>query len=282
MSGLAALSKNDAGKLRLVNFWSTTCVPCLEEMDDLVEIYRMYRHRAFEFVTVAVNYPDEKADVDNVLMHPTHKTVQAVSFNYDRERWQVLDKAIQPDMDYLETVSHGDINVTSEPGKGTRFEIVLPRHEPVARATSVAVNPRSTAEAARVLVVEDEEPVRMLLKDAFSAEGHSVTEAVTGAEALKLLDEKNFDLLVCDLGLPELSGLHVARWVKEFRPELPVIIATGYSEMIATEDYDKARIDEVIRKPFAVTDVLDRAHRLLNHQSESAPENVAMPVAREN
>ena len=152
----------------------------------------------------------------------------------------------------------------------------------MARATSVAVNPRSTAEAARVLVVEDEEPVRTLLKDAFSAEGHSVTEAVTGAEALKLLDEKNFDLLVCDLGLPELSGLHVARWVKEFRPELPVIIATGYSEMIATEDYDKARIDEVIRKPFAVTDVLDRAHRLLNHQSESAPENVAMPVAGEN
>src|SRR5436309_8036084 len=173
----------------------------------------------------------------------------------------------------------GEILVSSEPGKGTRFEIVLPRHEPVARATSVAVNPRSTAEAARVLVVEDEEPVRTLLKDAFSAEGHSVTEAVTGAEALKLLDEKNFDLLVCDLGLPELSGLHVARWVKEFRPELPVIIASGYSEMIATEDYDKARIDEVIRKPFAVTDVLERAHRLLSNQSESAAENVVIPVS---
>jgi thiol-disulfide isomerase/thioredoxin len=66
-AGLAQLSRNDAGKLRLVNFWSTTCVPCLEEMPDLVEIYRMYRHRAFEMVTVAVNYPDEKADVEKIL-----------------------------------------------------------------------------------------------------------------------------------------------------------------------------------------------------------------------
>ncbi|MBI3854911.1 MAG: redoxin family protein [Planctomycetes bacterium] len=66
-AGLAALPKNDAGKLRLVNFWSTTCLPCLEEMPDLVEINRMYRHRAFEMVTVAVNYPDEKAEVEKLL-----------------------------------------------------------------------------------------------------------------------------------------------------------------------------------------------------------------------
>lgn len=66
-AGLAALAKNDSGKLRLVNFWSTTCVPCLEEMPDLVDINRMYRNRAFEMVTVAANYPDEKADVEKLL-----------------------------------------------------------------------------------------------------------------------------------------------------------------------------------------------------------------------
>jgi thiol-disulfide isomerase/thioredoxin len=66
-AGVAALSRNDAGKLRLVNFWSTTCGPCLEEMPDLVEIHRMYRHRAFEMVTVALNFPDEKAAVEKVL-----------------------------------------------------------------------------------------------------------------------------------------------------------------------------------------------------------------------
>lgn len=157
----------------------------------------------------------------------------------------------------------GEINVTSEPGKGTRFEIILPLHEPASQPASMTAETNGTHACARVLVVEDEERVRTLLKDAFRAEGHEVTEAGTGAEALKLLDAGKFDLLICDLGLPELSGLHVARWVKEFKPELPVIIATGYSEMIAAGDYDKARIDQVIRKPFAITDVLSRAHQLL-------------------
>ena len=120
-----------------------------------------------------------------------------------------------------------------------------------------------------MLVVEDEEKVRVLLNDAFRAEGHDVTEATTGAEALKHLDKSEFDLMVCDLGLPELSGLHVARWVKEFRPDLPVIIATGYAEMIAEEDYQKARIDDVIRKPYALADVLNRAHALLAAQPET-------------
>ncbi|HSQ24451.1 MAG TPA: response regulator [Pyrinomonadaceae bacterium] len=98
-------------------------------------------------------------------------------------------------------------------------------------------------------MVEDEEKVRVLWNDAFRAEGHDVTEATTGAEALKRLDAGEFDLMICDLGLPELSGLHVARWVREFRLALPIIIATGFAEMIAEEDYDKARIDDVTSNP---------------------------------
>jgi len=157
----------------------------------------------------------------------------------------------------------GDINVTSEPGKGTRFEILLPLHETGAATKVDAPAPSLEVKSARVLVVEDEEKVRLLLNDAFRTEGHDVTEATTGAEALKRLDAGEFDLMICDLGLPELSGLHVARWVKEFRPDLPVIIATGFAEMIAEEDYHKARIDDVISKPYALSDVLLRANTIL-------------------
>ena len=60
---LAAVRKNDSGKLRLVNVWATWCGPCITEFPELVTIHRMYGHRAFEVVTVAANYPDEKADV---------------------------------------------------------------------------------------------------------------------------------------------------------------------------------------------------------------------------
>jgi len=66
-AGLAALARNDSGKLRLVNFWSTTCAPCLEEMTALVEINRMYRHRAFEMVTVSVDDQLRKEDAEQIL-----------------------------------------------------------------------------------------------------------------------------------------------------------------------------------------------------------------------
>lgn len=64
---LIALRKNDSGKLRLVNFWATWCGPCITEFPELVTINRMYRRRAFEMVTVAANYPDEKKQVLNFL-----------------------------------------------------------------------------------------------------------------------------------------------------------------------------------------------------------------------
>ena len=60
---LKALRKNDSGKARLINFWATWCGPCITEFPDLMIINRMYRHRAFELVTVSANYPDERKEV---------------------------------------------------------------------------------------------------------------------------------------------------------------------------------------------------------------------------
>jgi peroxiredoxin len=72
-----ALRKNDSGKLRLVNFWATWCAPCVKEMPEIQTMLRMYGHRAFEVVTVSINYPDEKAGALKALtnLHATSRNL---------------------------------------------------------------------------------------------------------------------------------------------------------------------------------------------------------------
>ncbi|HKS30650.1 MAG TPA: PAS domain-containing protein [Pyrinomonadaceae bacterium] len=167
----------------------------------------------------------------------------------------------------------GQIMVVSFPGEGTRFEVRLPLYEEARRAKQEsAPSPAIKIDPARVLIVEDEERVRSLLAEAFQAAGHTVIQAWDGAEALKRLEQEEFELVISDIGLPEVSGLQVARWIKTNRPGLPVILATGWIEMITPADYEQGRIDAVFKKPYAVKEVMERACELLDAgRRESEP-----------
>ncbi len=132
------------------------------------------------------------------------------------------------------TQSGGDVVVESEEGKGTTVTILLPcsASEFVATAeTGEADFPEQPP--AEILVVEDNEEVGHFAEILLSELGHSVTLAASGEEALELTRKRDFDVVFSDVVMPGMGGLRLAEQLAEEKPDLPVILATGYSQEIA-------------------------------------------------
>jgi PAS domain S-box-containing protein len=125
----------------------------------------------------------------------------------------------------------GRAEISSTPGEGTRLSIILPR------SFKEASGARDTAEGLhlphaelRVLLVEDNEQVRLFAKNLLAELHCEVVSAASGDEALALLDREQVDLLFTDVVMPGMSGVELAVEVRERFPGLPVLLASGYSE----------------------------------------------------
>jgi PAS domain S-box-containing protein len=127
----------------------------------------------------------------------------------------------------------GFLQVTSEPGRGTTFEICLPARSPAGNRPAsgpASAPPRGRAET--ILLVEDEPAVRALTRQTLERHGYRVLEASHGREALRLWEEHRaaVDLLLTDLVMPEgLGGLELARRLRASKPGLKVVYTSGYS-----------------------------------------------------
>jgi CheY-like chemotaxis protein len=95
----------------------------------------------------------------------------------------------------------------------------------------------------RILIVDDEEHIRMLYKEELLEEGYDVLTAGDGEEALKIVEKEVLDLVIMDVRMPKMGGIEALRKVKEIKPDLPVLLNTAYSEFKldfgswASEDY---------------------------------------------
>ena len=149
---------------------------------------------------------------------------------------------------YLFVDSHGA-------GQGTVFDIFLARQHAVASPALDGAMDEVVADltgGGTVLLVEDEDPVRLFSARALRNKGYKVVEAKTGEAALELLDGGPYDLLVTDMVMPRVDGAQVIREARKLLPDLPVICISGYTEesvLKEVESLDKLRF---LSKPFSL------------------------------
>jgi len=148
----------------------------------------------------------------------------------------------------------GQIQVETEVGRGTTFRLELPSTEPPASTLAPpSESSRSAAGPLRALVVDDEDLLQTLLARFLELLGHEVTAiAATGREGIELFcaTPEEFDFVLLDLGLPDMGGGDVLRELLRVRPDVPVVIASGYAENEIAEDLLKRGARGFLRKPF--------------------------------
>ena len=109
----------------------------------------------------------------------------------------------------------------------------------------------------RVLIVDDEESMRLLVARAIAMDGHDITTASDGAEALEILGttDSSFDLMLTDIQMPVMDGIALALSAARDFPDLPILLMTGYAEQRERASGLNAIVHDVISKPFSVADI---------------------------
>ena len=171
----------------------------------------------------------------------------------------------------------GFVQVESEPGAGTSFIIYLP----VKHATAEQLGGDRTGAPRQdipqtILLVEDEEMLRELGVSILESEGFRVLAAKDGVEAVALFESHSDEigLVVCDLGLPRLGGREAFLKMKESRPGVRAIVASGYLEPTIRSEMLKAGVIDTIQKPYDFNDLLAKIRSIIGPQpvSDDHPE----------
>ena len=149
----------------------------------------------------------------------------------------------------------GEIEVESKVGEGTTFTIMLPIGGEEKDDLVMPSLTRRTKEA-RILVIDDEESVRSILSRILSQVNHQVTVAKDGGEGLQLFQEKEFDIVLTDLGMPDMSGWDVCKAIKKLRARVPVGMITGWGMELDQSKKEETGLDFVIPKPFDFHQIL--------------------------
>lgn len=169
----------------------------------------------------------------------------------------------------------GAITVQSTPGKGACFDVWLPRHILAVPETQTRPQPSEIPKGRRerILLVDDEPNLVKATQAQLQRMGYVVT-GMTNSRAAAACFQRNpsaFDLVLTDMTMPGMTGLDLARVLTSARPDLPVLLMTGYSDQLRETEARKAGIKRVMRKPLDAGTLSRAVHAALHSLRTTAP-----------
>jgi len=154
----------------------------------------------------------------------------------------------------------GKIDIESEVGRGTTVTILLPVHK-----DEVMPEPSITEEEEkknlRILVVEDEPLVREVISVYLNTDKHHVETAVNGVDGLEKFGNGTFDLILTDRAMPQMNGDQLALAIKKINPEMPIVLLTGFGDLMLGSGEQPTGVDLVLSKPFTMSQLRDAVAR---------------------
>ncbi len=158
----------------------------------------------------------------------------------------------------------GRIEFRSRLENGTTFDLYFPLSREAERKVAPSERPGSHLDLLRVLCIDDEQWSREVMKRFFTYNGHSVVLADSGASGLEEFSKGHFDLVIVDRAMPDMSGDVVAAAVKKARPNTPVLLVTGFGEIMKDTGETPEGVDAILSKPVGQEELSEAVSRLMD------------------
>ncbi len=166
------------------------------------------------------------------------------------------------------TRHHGRIQLHSELGKGTTCAIRFPVSKQ-AEISGLAGRTLPKEERARILVIDDEDVIREFMQEMLASSDFEADVASTGSEGIALFEKNSYNLVFSDLGLPGMSGWEVAKTLKQKKPDVPIILLSGWGIQLDDVRVMQSGVDLVLSKPCQMNEILGAVDEILKRPKRS-------------